>query len=135
MQEQVMNLLNAAATLIEEKFADYFNQFMPLMEKIIDNVESKTPSQMRLRARTIESMGIMITSVAEDRSFLPVVQRVTEKLFAGVSQEFSQDDPQQLAIKNTLAQTAYYLKEDFHVIAPQFLSILVKDASVEIKLT
>ena len=80
-------------------------------------------------------MGIMITSVAEDRSLLPVVQRVTEKLFAGVSQEFSQDDPQQLAIKNTLAQTAFYLKEDFHVIAPQFLSILVKDASVEIKLT
>ena len=90
---------------------------------------------MRLRARTIESMGIMITSVAEDRSFLPVVQRVTEKLFAGVNQEFSQDDPQQLAIKNTLAQTAFYLKEDFHVIAPRFLAILVKDASVEIKLT
>jgi hypothetical protein len=109
MQEQVMNLLNAAATLIEEKFADYFNQFMPLMEKIIDNVESKTPSQMRLRARTIESMGIMITAVSEDRSFLPTVQRVTEKLFAGFNQEFSQDDPQQLAFKYTLAQTANYL--------------------------
>jgi hypothetical protein len=65
-----MNLLNASATLIEEKFADYFNQFMPLMEKIIDNVESKTPDQMRLRARTIESMGVMIASVAENKSFL-----------------------------------------------------------------
>jgi hypothetical protein len=40
-----------------------------------------------------------------------------------------------LAVKNTLAQTAYYLKEDFHVIAPKFIAILVKDASVEIKLT
>lgn len=135
MQEQVMNLLNASATLIEEKFADYFNEFMPLMEKIIDNVESKTPDQMRLRARTIESMGVMIASVADNKSFLSTVQRVTEKLFAGVNQEFSQEDPQQLAIKNTLAQTAYYLKEDFHVIAPKFLEILVKDASVEIKLT
>jgi hypothetical protein len=135
MQEQVMNLLNASATLIEEKFADYFNQFMPLMEKIIDNVDSKTPGQMRLRARTIESMGVMIASVADNRSFLQTVQRVTEKLFAAVNQEFSQEDPQQLAIKNTLAQTAYYLKEDFHVVAPKFLEILIKDASVEIKLT
>ena len=89
MQEQVMNLLNASATLIEEKFVDYFNQFMPLMEKIIDNVESKTPSQMRLRARTIESMGVMIAQVAEDKSFLPIVQRVTENLFAGLNHQFS----------------------------------------------
>jgi len=27
------------------------------------------------------------------------------------------------------------LKEDFHAVAPQFLAVLVKDASVEIKLT
>ena len=40
MQEQVMNLINSMATLIEEKFGAYFNEFMPLMEKIIDNVES-----------------------------------------------------------------------------------------------
>ena len=62
-----MNLLNSSATLIEEKFADYFNDFMPLMEKIIDNVESKTPDQMRLRARTIESMGVIIESVSDDK--------------------------------------------------------------------
>jgi hypothetical protein len=28
------------ASLIEEKFGDYFNEFMPLMERIIDNVEA-----------------------------------------------------------------------------------------------
>jgi hypothetical protein len=35
-----MNLINSMATLIEEKFGDYFNEFMPLMERIIDNVEA-----------------------------------------------------------------------------------------------
>ena len=38
-----MNLLNSMATLIEEKFGAYFNEFMPLMEKIIDGVEAKAP--------------------------------------------------------------------------------------------
>jgi hypothetical protein len=34
MQEQVMNLINSMATLIEEKFGDYFKEFKPLMERI-----------------------------------------------------------------------------------------------------
>jgi hypothetical protein len=42
MQEQVMNLINSMATLIEEKFGAYFNEFMPLMERIIDSVEPQT---------------------------------------------------------------------------------------------
>lgn len=90
---------------------------------------------MRLRARTIESMGFMIGSVSENKDFMGTVQRVTEKLFKILNQGFSQDDPQELAVKDTLAKTAYYLQEDFHAVAPQFIAILVKDASVEIKLT
>ena len=89
---------------------------------------------MRLRARTIESIGFMIESVSDNKDFLGTVQRVTEKLFKCLDQQFSQDDPQELAVKDTLAKTAFYLKEDFHAVAPQFLAVLVKDASVEIKL-
>lgn len=122
------------ATLIEDKFGAYFNEFMPLMEKIIDSVEAKSPEQMRLRARTVESIGYMIESVCENKDFLSSVQRVTEKLFKCLEQGFGQDDPQETAIKDTLAKTAYYLKDDFHAVAPQFLSVLVKDAGVEIKI-
>jgi hypothetical protein len=32
--------------------------------------------------------------------------------------KFENDDPQQVAIKNTIAQIAYFLKEDFHHVAP-----------------
>ena len=135
MQGEVLNLLNSMATLIEDKFGAYFNEFMPLMEKIIDGVEAKAPEQMRLRARTFESIGFMIESVSDNRDFLSSVQRVTEKLFKCLEQGFGQDDPQELAVKDTLAKTAFYLKEDFHAVAPQFLAVLVKDASVEIKLT
>lgn len=73
MQGEVMNLLNSMATLIEDKFGAYFNEFMPLMEKIIDSVEAKSPEQMRLRARTVESIGYMIESVCENKDFLSSV--------------------------------------------------------------
>jgi hypothetical protein len=66
MQEEVMNLLNVSATLIEGNFNRYFDKFMPLMNEILDNVEAKTISQMNLRARTIESMGYMISAVEDD---------------------------------------------------------------------
>jgi urease gamma subunit len=82
LQEQVMQLLNVAASLIESKFAAYFDQFMPLMVTILTGVKGETTGQRGLRARTIESIGIMIAAVAEEQRFKPTVQEVTEKLFA-----------------------------------------------------
>lgn len=35
LQEQVMNLINVSASLLEEHFAKYFNCFLPLMIKIL----------------------------------------------------------------------------------------------------
>ena len=135
LQEQVMNLLNVSASLLEEQFAKYFNSFLPLMVKILSNVEGKTIQQKNLRARTIESMGILIASVAEEKQFTESVKEVTAKLFALLEQEFDQDDPQELAIKDTIAKIAYFLKEDFHQVAPKFLEILAKDALQEVKIT
>jgi hypothetical protein len=40
---------------------------MPLMIKILNNVDNKTPQQKNLKARTIESIGIMITAVSENK--------------------------------------------------------------------
>jgi hypothetical protein len=38
----VLNLLNVAATLIEEEFSKYFTKFIPLMLSILENVEAKS---------------------------------------------------------------------------------------------
>lgn len=81
MQEEVMTLINVSATIIEEKFGKYFGQFMPLMTEILQNVDSKTPEKMQLRARTIETIGYMITAIEGDEQFRQTVQQVTETLF------------------------------------------------------
>lgn len=80
-------------------------------------------------------MGILIASVADEKEFTESVKEVTDKLFALLDQQFDQDDPQELAIKDTIAKISYFLKEDFHHVAPKFLEILAKDALLEVKIT
>ena len=128
-------MLNISASLLEDQFAKYFNAFLPLMIEILSNVESQTIQQKNLRARTIESIGILIASVAEQKEFTDSVKEVTDKLFALLDQQFDQDDPQELAIKETIAKISFFLQDDFHHVAPKFLGILIKDASLEVKIT
>jgi len=37
-----MNLINVSASLLEDDFSKYFNSFLPLMIKILQNVEGTT---------------------------------------------------------------------------------------------
>jgi len=76
MLEQVLDLLNSTAGLIEEEFGKYFGRIMPLLQEILANVEGSTPEQMRLRARTIESMGILIAAISD--SYTPGVVPETD---------------------------------------------------------
>lgn len=132
LQEEVLNLLNVSATLIEDQFAKYFSSFMPLMIEILENVESKTIQQMNLRARTFESIGFMIAAVSDNEEVLDTVKAVTTKLFGALQQQFAHDDPQEVAVKEALTKVAFYLKGDFNVVAPKFLEILIVDANLDI---
>ena len=55
----------------------------------------------------------MIAAVADNREFLETVQRVTTGLGSLLEGGFAEDDPRELAVKETLAKIAYYLKDDF----------------------
>ena len=102
-------MLNASAELIEEQFAAHFNSFMPLLLAIVEEESAQLP----LKARAIESMGVLIAAVADNREFLQEVQRVTGGLTQLLAAGFAEDDPRQLAVKDTLAKVAFYLKDDF----------------------
>lgn len=72
LQEEVMALLSLMASLIGKDFAQYYNDFMPMMFEILNNIGSQTIQQKTLRSRTIESMGFMIESVAEEKETFKV---------------------------------------------------------------
>ena len=70
---------------------------------------------MTLRARTIEAIGFMIEAVTDEKAaFVANVTEITDNLVTMlVSGSLGSDDPQQAAIKDTLAKVAGFLKEDF----------------------
>lgn len=63
LQEEVMNLLSVVASLIEGQFAQFYNQLMPMMIQILNNVVMTNMTQMTLRSRTIDAMGYFIEAV------------------------------------------------------------------------
>lgn len=42
------------------------------------------------------------------------------------------DDPQVMAIKETMAKISYFLKEDFHPFMPNLMTLLVNDTKLDI---
>lgn len=134
LQEEVMNLLSVIAAIIEKEFAKYYSVLMPIMLNILTNVPMKTMPQMTLRARTIEAIGFMIEAVTDERAaFLTNVTEITQNLVTMlINGSLTNDDPQQAAIKDTLAKIAGFLKEDFQQFVATLLPTLVADTKVDI---
>lgn len=94
---------------------------------------------MTLRARTIETMGFMIEAVTEERAaFLDNVHQISTALVGLLtSGQLGNDDPQVMAIKETLSKIAYFLKEDFRQYFEKIFPNLLEDTKqqIDIKLT
>eukprot|EP00347_Sterkiella_histriomuscorum_P001538 403371652 len=133
LQEEVMNLLSVVADLIQSQFAKFYNDLMPMMMQILTNVAMTNMTQMTLRARTIEAMGFMISAVSEEReTFKQGVLEIATFLVTLQNSGLTSDDPQVNAIKETLSQIAFFLKEDFHQFMPQLMNNIVNDANLDI---
>jgi len=128
-----MNLLSVVASLIEGQFAQFYNQLMPMMIQILNNVPMTNMTQMTLRSRTIEAMGFMIEAVQEQKdTFKDSVSEIAKMLVSLLTSGLTNDDPQSLSIKETLTKIASFLKEDFHAYMPLLLNNLVNDAKLDI---
>lgn len=88
--------------------------------------------QMTLRARTIEAMGFMIEAVAESKEFTENVQKIAAFLISLLNSGLTNDDPQILAIKETLSKISYYLKENFHGFMGALMPSLINDTKLDI---
>lgn len=87
---------------------------------------------MTLRARTIEAMGFMIEAVAETKDFTESVSKIATFLITLLNSGLTNDDPQILAIKETLSKISYYLKEGFHVFMAALMPSLLNDTKLDI---
>ena len=75
----------------------------------------------------------MIEAVSEQKAtFLTNVVEITTSLVTLLNSGLTNDDPQALAIKETLIKIAFFLKEDFHQFMPTVLTIIVNDTKLDI---
>jgi len=83
---------------------------MPLMNVILDNVPMDDMKQKIFRAQAIETMGFMIDAVIDEKeAFKTSVFEITQRLSQLLKNGLSDDDSQDVAIKDTLAKTAGFL--------------------------
>ena len=105
LQTEVLNVLHSVCSVILSDFGVYYNDFMPLMTEILQNVGSETMEDKKLRAKTIDTMGSIIIAVSDCDNkdvFKGSVIEVTSYLAQMLHSGMSNDDPQDEAVKNTL---------------------------------
>ena len=111
-----LEIIMTVADIIEANFATYYGKFMPTMIDILKSVDMSSMENKKLRAKAIETVGSMIASVASSEhkeTFAAGVIEITTELSKTLQSKLDDDDPQDLAIKDTLTQCAGFLGPQF----------------------
>ena len=136
MQEEVLALLSCMANVLGEKFAAYYDAFMPGLKQILLTMPMTTKEQQELRAHCTQTLGFILTALKSNTSLcrqdaLDIARALTQLLVSG---QISEADPQILAIQNTLSQIGACIKGEFKEFLPHIMPALIKDATRDIDL-
>ena len=135
LQVQTLSLIGVIADVIQEEFKQYFTTFIPIMVNLLTSVTADSMEAKKLRARAIETIGSIIRSVTDSddkEPFKANVVEITQHLSQTLQAKLSDDDPQDEAIKDTLAQCAGFLGQEFVQFMPMLLDQLVADAQLSL---
>ena len=89
----------------------------------------------KLRAKAITTIGSIVTSVSDNEDKTPFkanVEEIAHHLAETMQRGLSDDDPQDEAIKDTLAQCAGFLGSEFGQFMPMLLNQLIADARLSV---
>ena len=128
-------LIGTIADVITEDFQQYFGTFIPVMINILSTQNGTSMDAKKLRARAITTIGSIITSVTDNEDKEPFkanVVEISQHLSTTLQGRLADDDPQDEAIKDTLAQCAGFLGTEFVQFMPMLLDQLIVDASLNL---
>lgn len=135
LQIQTLSLIGTIADVIQEDFQQYFATFVPILVNLLTTVNGDTMEAKKLRARAINTIGSIITSVSDNEDKEPFkanVLEITQHLASTIQSGLKEDDPQDESIKDTLAQCAGFLGQEFVQFMPQLLDQLIADAQLSL---
>lgn len=129
------------ATVIRDKFAAYYNTFIPGLKSLLKNTPMTTPKQKELRANTIKTIGNMLYAVGEIKENREVVV-ADAKLFVNelimlLDSKLSDDDPQIDSIYSFFGEVSNILGEAYSEYLPKLVPTLQHYAkqSIDVKIT
>ena len=138
--EQVVTTLAAVADSAEEKFAAYYDRFMPCLKYILQNA---TAPQLRLlRGKTIECVSLIGLAVGKEK-FAPDCGEVMQVLLQAqnstpeasadqsAANELAVDDPQLAYMISAWARMCRILGKDFGPYLPVVMPSLLRIAAMK----
>jgi len=96
LQTEALQLLSSVAQVLLEEFSVYYNDFIPLMQEILEKVGQTTMSEKQLRAKAIDSIGSIIIAVTDSDQkdeFKASVSSIAEYLSKLIQSGLTDDDP------------------------------------------
>ena len=135
LQTATLSLIGTVSDVIQEDFSQYFSTFIPIMVNLLTTVQATSQEAKTLRAKAIQTIGSIITSVADSEDKTPFkanVLEISQHLATTLQSRLADDDPQDEAIKETLAQCAGFLGTEFTQFMPSLIDQLVADAQLDV---
>ena len=135
LQSEVLSCMSMIATVIRDKFAQYYATFIPGLKNLLANTPMASLRQKELRANTIKTIGNMIYAVADIKENKDAVVRDAKECILGLlallDSKLSDDDPQAMAIYNFWGEVTGVLGESFAEFLPRVLPPLFAYAKAD----
>jgi hypothetical protein len=111
MLEGVLESIASIAS--SNPFSKYYSSFMPGLIRIVTTVGSETPQKVNIKAKAIEAMGDLLTSIRDNRElFMPECSNIMVSLIT-LQQQIHPEDTLHRAIFSAYEEVVEVLKQDF----------------------
>ncbi|KAF6021838.1 hypothetical protein EB796_019853 [Bugula neritina] len=127
--EQIVTTLASVADSVEDKFIDYYDQFMPCLKVIIENAVQ--PELKLLRGKTIECVSLIGLAVGKEKFMQDCGDVMSLLLASQTGQELADDDPQVSYLISAWARMCKILGPEFEQYLPMVMPPVLKAANIK----
>ena len=133
LMDEVLTSLSMIATVLSDKFSNYYDAFVPFLKKIIASTPNETQKHKQIRANCIKTLGFMVSAVASQKEkFMADIVLITDEFVKIFASNLKEDDPQLLALMNSIPNLASAMGINFTKYLSYLVPRLIKEANTSL---
>ena len=132
LQEASLSAISLLSNLLEKNFAPYYDKLMPGLKKLFYELNAQTPEQKTLKSNTIETMGFLCSSIAEEREKYINDLNEISNAFLEYMKNIKEEDPQLSTILNSFTHLSLAMKDKFEPVLVKLLPVLTNYINADI---